>query len=198
MRTIAIAVLAAGLFATPAFAQDAAPPPVRDFSGFRIEGLLGYDNTRVLGNDDGGLLYGVGVGYDIQSGRAVFGVEAEASDATTHGCITNLVTPADRGCANLSRDLYVGGRIGARVGRNLLIYGKAGYTNMRFVSTYDDGTPAGASNTRLIGHLDGIRVGLGAEFGIGRHAYVRTEARYSNYEDGSDRGAGTIAFGFRF
>ena len=46
--------------------------------------------------------------------------------------------------------------------------------------------------------LDGVRVGAGAQFGVGRNAYIRTEPRYSNYEHGSDRGALLGAFGFRF
>ncbi|HEV7661473.1 MAG TPA: autotransporter outer membrane beta-barrel domain-containing protein [Allosphingosinicella sp.] len=78
----------------------------------------------------------------------------------------------------------------------MLLFGKAGYTNARYVQEYDDS--AGGIHERFGQNLDGIRVGAGAQFGIGRNAYFRTEARYSNYEGGGDRGALLGAFGFRF
>jgi outer membrane immunogenic protein len=196
MRSYLIAALIAGSLATPAFAQDTPPPT--SMSGFRVEGLVGYDSARIADNKDGGLLYGVGVGYDFQSGRAVFGIEAEASDSTNRGCVNDFFVAGDSLCARTERDLYVGGRAGAVVGRNVLLYAKAGYTNARFRVDFDDGTPAGTSNFSDSVNVDGVRVGLGAQFGIGRNAYIRTEARYSNYEGGSDRGGLVGAFGFRF
>lgn len=197
MRIIPIALLIAGVLASPAFAQDdAAPVNAPDFSGFRIEGLVGWDHTELLGDDEGGILYGVGVGYDFQRGRAVFGIEAEANDSTNNGCLTNIISANDRFCVTSGRDLYVGGRAGVIVGRNVLLFGKVGYTNARYISTYDD--VAGSYHDRYGTTLDGIRVGAGAQFGVGRNAYFRTEARYSNYEGGGDRGALLGAFGFRF
>lgn len=195
MRFYLIAALMAGTLATPAFAQDAPPP---DWSGFRIEGLVGYDGGRIADNDEGGVLYGVGAGYDFQMGRLVFGIEGEASDSTNRGCSDGFVNPGESLCARAERDLYLGGRIGTVVGRNILLYGKAGYTNARYRIDYDDGTPAGAGNFSVGENLGGIRVGLGAQFAIGGNAYIRTEARYSNYEQGSDRGGVVGAFGFRF
>lgn len=84
------------------------------------------------------------------------------------------------------------------VGRNILLYGKAGYTNARIRVVYDDGTAGGASNFSVGENLNGVRVGLGAQFAIGGNAYIRTEARYSNYEGGGDRAGVVGAFGFRF
>jgi outer membrane immunogenic protein len=194
MRNHFIAALIAAGLATPAFAQDAPPPS--PMSGFRIEALVGWDHTEILDDDEGGLLYGVGIGYDFQSGRAVFGIEAEANDSTNNGCLTGLIAANDRLCVTSGRDLYVGGRAGILVGRNMLLFGKVGYTNARYVTTYDD--PAANIHDRLGNDLDGVRVGAGAQFGIGRNAYFRTEARYSNYEGGGDRGALLGAFGFRF
>lgn len=198
MRIHCIALLFASALATPAFAQDdpapaPAPPPM---SGFRIEGLIGWDSTELLGDDQGGVLYGVGIGYDFQSGRAVFSIEAEANDSTNNGCITGLANANDRFCVTSGRDLYVGARAGILVGRNVLLFGKAGYTNARYVSEYDDA--AAGIHERFGANLDGVRVGAGAQFGVGRNAYFRTEARYSSYRGGGDRGALLGAFGFRF
>jgi len=195
MRLKYIAVLFATAFAaTPAFAQDPAPTQ----GGFRIEGIAGYDSARIQDNEDGGIVYGVGVGYDFQTGRAVLGIEAEATESTNQGCATDVFLIGDSLCADAGRELYVGARAGVLVGRDVLLYGKAGYTNARFHVDYDDGTPGGGGDLAFSQNLDGLRVGLGAQFGITRNTYFRTEARYSNYEGGSDRGQVTGAFGFRF
>lgn len=200
MRITLIAALMAGTLATPAFAQDepeaTITPAPSSMSGFRVEGLVGWDHTEILGDDQGGVLYGVGIGYDFQAGGAVLSIEAEANDSTNNGCLTGIVNANDRLCITSGRDLYVGARVGFPVGRNVLLFGKAGYTNARYITEYDDST-AGIHD-RFGQNLDGIRVGAGAQFGLGRNAYFRTEARYSNYESGGDRGALLGAFGFRF
>jgi outer membrane immunogenic protein len=195
MRLKLTAVLLATAFtATPAFAQDPAP----SMGGFRIEAIGGYDSARIEDNEDGGIVYGVGVGYDFQIGRAVLGIEGEATESTNQGCASDVFLIGDSVCAEAGRELYVGGRAGVIVGRNILLYAKAGYTNARFNIDYDDGTVAGTNNFSFSQNLDGVRVGAGAQFGIGRNAYFRAEGRYSNYEQGSDRGQVTGAFGFRF
>ena len=100
MRIHCIALLIAGALATPAFAQDepAPPPPPPSNSGFRIEGLVGWDHTEILDDDEGGFLYGVGIGYDFQTGRAVLSIEAEANESTNNGCLTGIVNANDRLC----------------------------------------------------------------------------------------------------
>jgi outer membrane immunogenic protein len=196
MRIALLAGLVAGAFATPAFAQDAPPPA--PMSGFHVEGLVGYDSAEIEDDNDGGVLYGARAGYDFQTGRFVFGIEGEASESTNRGCVTDIIAVNDSLCARAGRDFAITGRAGIIVGRRVLLYGTAGYTNARFRIDYDDGTAGGASN--FVDHvdLDGVRVGAGAQFGVGRNAYIRTELRYSNYEQGSDRGQVLGAFGFRF
>lgn len=186
-----------GTLAAPALAQDApaGPAPAPGFSGFRVEGLIGWDHTEILDDDEGGLLYGVGVGYDFQTGRAVLGIEAEASESNNNGCLSDIIVAGDQACVDTGRDLYIGARAGFVVGRNVLLFGKAGYVNTRFNNEYDDGA---GSVTSVHIDLDGLRVGAGAEFAIGRNAFIRTEARYTNYKDGGDRGALLGGFGFRF
>jgi outer membrane immunogenic protein len=178
---------------TPAFAQDA---PAQ--SGFRVEGLIGYDRPSVEDEEADGVLYGLGVGYDVQSGNAVFGVEGEASDSTADECATGLAVAGDELCARSGRDLYVGGRVGALVGGGTLLYVKAGYTNARVGLDYDDGTAATAADFSDHRNLDGVRAGVGAQVGIGANTYVRTEYRYSNYQDGFDRHQVVGGVGLRF
>src|SRR3546814_8785410 len=88
MNKIIVATLFAGAAAltSPAFAQDTNST----FTGPRVEGLIGYDHVGAgsdIDNDNGrddqsvdGLLYGLGIGYDIAVGGAVLGVEAELTD----------------------------------------------------------------------------------------------------------------------
>jgi outer membrane immunogenic protein len=174
------AVAAAAFAATPAFAQDARPT----FSGGHIEAVAGYDNVRGGGDGRSGLLYGIGAGYDLRTHNVVLGIEGEAADSTTGDCVGTV-------CVEAGRDLYIGGRVGAVVGRNVLLYGKLGYTNARVVVTSGslrDGT-----------NLDGIRAGAGLEWAI-PHTPVslRAEYRYSNYQDGIERHQGVAGLAFRF
>ncbi len=193
MRKYLLAVLLAGAAATPAAAQEASP-----FTGLRVEGIVGYDTTDVEDEGSGGVAYGAQVGYDIQSGGAVFGIEGEISDSTVDECVNGVDLPGDTLCAQLDRDLYVGGRIGAAVSRNVLVYGKAGYTNGRVALDYEDGTAGTAADFDVGENLDGVRVGGGLEFALGPNSYAKTEYRYSNYEQGFDRHQVVAGFGFRF
>jgi outer membrane immunogenic protein len=193
MRKYLLAALCAGTLATPAFAQDQG-----NLSGFRIEGLVGYDRPSVQDESADGVAYGVGVGYDFQSGNAVFGLEAEATDSSASERVAGAVLPGDELRVRAGRDLYVGGRVGAVVGGRTLLYAKAGYTNARVRVDYEDGTAGTVNDFTDRTNLDGIRAGAGAQFSIGSNAYVKTEYRYSNYQDGVDRHQVVGGFGFRF
>lgn len=191
MRKYIAAALLAGALAAPAHAQEAEP-----FSGIKVEGLVGYDTTDVEGTDADGLAYGVGIGFDKQSGKMVFGIEGEAGESDLGECVDGVVVPADTLCARVGRDLYAGGRIGAVIGSRTLLYAKAGYTNARVKTVYDTGVVG--TETTTSGNLDGVRVGGGLELALGKSAFAKAEYRYSNYEQGFDRHQGVVGFGLRF
>lgn len=193
MRKYLIAALMAGSFAAPALAQDAAP-----FAGLKVEGLAGYESADVEGSNSDGIAYGFGVGYDVQAGTTVFGIEAEAMDSTVDECIGGVNFPGDQLCAESGRDLYVGGRAGMVVGANTLLYAKAGYTNNRLRVDYEDGTAGTVADFSLRESLDGVRVGGGVEFALGTNAFAKAEYRYSNYEQGYEKHQGLVGFGVRF
>lgn len=194
MRKCLFAVaLATTAAATPAIAQDTAP-----FSGLRVEGLVGYDHADVEGENSDGVTYGAQVGYDVQTRGAVFGVEGEIADSTVDECVQDVDVVGDELCLNAGRDLYVGGRVGAPVTDNVLVYGKAGYTNARASLQYEDGTDATDLDFDEGENLDGVRVGGGVEMALGPNSYAKTEYRYSNYEQGFDRHQVVAGFGFRF
>ena len=195
MRKYLLAAVAATAFATPALAQTTGNAPG---TGIRIEGIVGYDNARVPGVDSSGVTYGARVGYDFNAGGLVLGIDGEVSDSSVEECENGFDTANDEICAEFGRDLYVGGRIGAPVGSNTLLYASAGYTNARVNLDYEDGTNGTLNDFRLTDDLDGVRVGAGAEFGIGSNAFVRAEYRYSNYEQDIERHQVVGGFGIRF
>ncbi|MFB0875040.1 MULTISPECIES: outer membrane protein [unclassified Sphingobium] len=178
MKTVIFAAIAAAAIATPAFAQDDAT-----FTGPRAEVLVGYDkldtNGSGLGNPDG-LLYGIGLGYDFQSGGAVFGIEGEVSDSTANVDVGGVDVDA-------ARDLYVGARAGFLISPVALAYVKAGYTNAR-IKTEGFGGDNG----------DGVRVGAGLEYKLGGQLFVKGEYRYSNYEADVERHQIVGGLGIRF
>jgi outer membrane immunogenic protein len=177
--------------AAPAAAQDDANTSA--FTGFRIEGLAGYDmnkprpdasidNAAAVNDSINGATYGAGAGYDFAIGGATLGVEGEwmwtnaDRDYTTTGFTNYGVSSVDPG-----RDLYIGARVGVPVSDMVLLYAKGGYTNQRYrVTTTDNLTSA---TTRL--GLDGWRIGAGAQFALGKNVYVKAEYRYSKYSDGT-------------
>jgi len=191
MRSIVVAALLAASTATPALAQDASGRA--PFTGPRVEGLVGWDRVSNNGHDDA-VAYGIGAGYDFQTGMGLVGIEAEASDSTAKACAGSATAADPRLCAKAGRDLYVGGRIGTVVGDRTLLYVKAGYTNARAKGTLDDGTTVVRGSRKF----DGYRVGAGAEYAVGPNAFVKAEYRYSNYEQGFSRNQVLAGFGFRF
>ena len=194
MRKILLAAMLAGTVATPALAQNAAP-----FTGPRVEGIIGYDRagTEEIEKSDG-VNYGAGIGYDFQMGGLVTGVEAEITDSTVDECAEGVNLTGDKLCAQVGRDIYVGGRVGSLVGPNTLFYGKAGYTNARLQTEYEDGIDGDAGDIETGDNLDGVRLGAGLEHAIGPNSFVKAEYRYSNYEQGFEKHQGVIGFGFRF
>jgi outer membrane immunogenic protein len=181
MRKFAFATAAAAFgvaLATPALAQNG------DFSGPRLEALAGYDNLRDGGDGDSegreGFSYGVLLGYDIQNGNIVYGIDGEITDATTKSRSYNEVTAGDRFSVEAGRDLYIGGRLGYVISPAAMIYAKGGYTNARVESRYQANTGA---DSELVdkADLDGFRLGAGLEYKLTPTAFVKGEYRYSHY-----------------
>ena len=180
MRFAALSALVLATVATPAFAQTEAAP----LDGVKVAGVIAFDSVSSDGEASRGFGYGGSVGYDIQSGNFVAGLEGEATFSTAESCVGAV-------CLEAGRDLYAGGRLGVVVSGRSLVYLKAGYTNARAKLT-TAGTTIDSSN------LDGIRGGVGVESGLGKNAFVRLEYRYSNYEADVSRNQGVLAIGMRF
>jgi len=190
MRNVIFALAATAALATPALAQERAP-----FTGVRVEGLAGWDRLQANGGHNDDIGYGAAVGYDMQLGHALVGVEGEYGDSNVRSCVGDKTVADPRLCAKTGRDLSVGARVGTVVGQRALLYAGAGYTNAGFKATSNDGTN---ETTLASTHLDGVRVKAGAEYAVGSRAYVKAEYRYSNYEQGVSRNQVLGGFGVRF
>ncbi|HEX8535494.1 MAG TPA: outer membrane beta-barrel protein [Allosphingosinicella sp.] len=190
MRKFVIAALLAGTVATPAFAQDTASP----FTGFRLEGLAGYDKLKsgdrnddaVDTNDDNGdesiegVGYGIGAGYDFDLGGVVAGVEAEYTDSSgKQEADETLDGIPFTSRIGIGRDIYVGGRIGFRAAPSTLVYAKGGYTN----TSIEFAAKTAGDRFELDSNVDGWRLGAGVEQLLGPNLYGKVEYRYSNYRN---------------
>ena len=205
MKKLFIAVASgSALVSVPALAQ--APEAEHTFTGPRVEAILGYDINKAgssvdddasQGNDQSaeGLLYGVGVGYDVDLGPVVVGAEAELSDSTAKTKFENGDFEGfGFGNVKANRDLYLGARVGAKVNPNLLVYAKGGYTNAKFDIRSSDGTTEFRDDI----DADGYRVGAGAEYALGTNSFAKLEYRYSNYKKAEIDLGGTLPDGGRF
>ncbi|MCK0099272.1 porin family protein [Qipengyuania sp. S6317L1] len=187
----------------PAMAQSSDDP----FTGPRVGVIAGFDTSRAGSdvdddlnedNDESieGFGYGVEAGYDFNAGGVVLGVEAELSDSTAEVEVDEGDFEGfGFGDVESGRDIYLGARIGARVGENALVYAKGGYTNARYnVSASFDGDEFRSSID-----TDGFRLGAGLEYLLGTNTYAKVEYRYSNYTDAEidfeDDGLGDVELG---
>ena len=190
--TIASLAAAASLvaLATPAMAQTANEVP---FSGVRVGAEVGYDHIRSGSTEDvdttrdlkqsiDGVTYGGVVGYDFPAGDNLrIGAEASYAGSTAGRDFNNSQpTVFNLGNVEADRDIYVGGRVGFVTSPSTMLYVKGGYTNQRYSVTGSDGTTDLAQKL----DTDGWRLGAGAEFAVGRNAYIGAEYRYSNYSKG--------------
>ncbi len=159
-KLIALAALATAAFTTPAMASD--------FAGSRFEVTAGADDVTG-GVDATKVAYGAALGYDLQIGKVVAGVEATAS---------NVFERADLGAA---------ARLGYVLNKNVLAYGRVGYTNLE--------RPAVRGVTPK---LDGVTVGGGLEVKVAGPVFAKAEYRYTDFEGNVGRHGGLVGVGFRF
>lgn len=176
MKVISLALSASLLaVATPAFAQDESTAGGKFVAG----AIIGVDRVEFevdsFTSRDEDAVFGVTAGYDYETAKGlVFGIEAEYTDSSLGVSFEDGI---ESGAINAGRDLYVGGRLGFRPGKNGLLYIKGGYTNASIEVEYDDGTGEVSAEESF----DGIRLGAGGEIDLGSNYGIRLEYRYSDY-----------------
>jgi outer membrane immunogenic protein len=174
----ALATSAAVAAAAPAAAQTAQP-----FTGFRVEGLIGYDSLNDRQGQDksssDGVLYGAAIGYDLPAGPVVLGAEGEISGSSSDTRSNGIRLPGDQFRLGAGRDLYAGARVGYVISPVAMGYVKAGYTNAKFDARY---SAAGVTNVNSQ-EVGGYRLGAGLEYAISPNTFVKGEYRYSHYDE---------------
>lgn len=85
------------------------------------------------------------------------------------------------------------------VSPGVLLYAKAGYTNMRETRT-SIGPIVGLPPLVVRREYDGLRLGGGAELALGRSLFVKAEYRFSTYEAqrSFEKHQGVLGLGLRF
>ena len=155
-KLIAIAALATAALSTPAMASE--------FAGPRLEVTAGADEVR-NGVDATDIAYGAALGYDLQFGKVVVGAEATAA---------NVFDRADFGAA---------ARLGYTLNKNVLAYGRVGYTKLERSAT---------------AKVDGLTVGGGLEVKLIGSTFAKAEYRYTDFDGNLGRHGGLVGFGLRF
>ncbi|MBB3953680.1 outer membrane protein [Novosphingobium sediminicola] len=181
MKAIAPAALALAILASaPAHAEAARGP--------RIEAKVGYDSTSIefvgWSVSPSGFAYGGEVGYDLPVSKNIsLGADAEITGTTTQYRMGDYKL-------EFGRDLYAGGRITVAATRNVNLYAKVGYANLRSIETLG---PLGVT-----GNGDGVRFGGGAQYLFDKNFYASVEYRYTNYQANVSRNQVLTGIGYRF
>jgi outer membrane immunogenic protein len=157
---IGTALAALAFVATPAMAND--------FAGPRVEVTAGADDVK-NGVDATDITYGAALGYDLQFGKVVAGIDATAA---------NVFDKADLG---------VGARLGYVLNENVLAFTRVGYTNLE----------RPAVRGRAL-ELEGLTLGGGLEVNVAGPVYGKVEYRYTDFDAGVGRHGGLVGVGFRF
>lgn len=179
-RILTLAALGAGLAATPALAQSAAP------GGLYVGAIGGYEGIDVDSADGSvsassdSAVYGINAGYDLSLGSAFVGVEGELS---TSGGSTDF--PDSFGGARNELDAngqyYIGARAGFALTPGITAYGKVGYTSLSTKAFTSSG-----SLDELKDNAGGVRFGGGLQVQLPGPLEGRIEYRRSKYKDVAD------------
>jgi lipid A 3-O-deacylase len=162
----------------------AAPPTdhsaVADFSGFYVGAVAGYQFERAdwrayvpSRSDDGQFNWGGLIGYSWQSGRGIFGIEADASPITS-SLSTACVAPSTACQMDVHGVYSVRPRFGWVIDRAMMIYGTGGLA----IANWDSSAVNTATGQRL-GSTSatnyGVAVGAGIEYKLAPNLGLRAE-----------------------
>ena len=153
-------------------------------SAFVATPALAQDTAAAAAHDFTGPRVGVNVGFADDS---IFGTEAftygadVGYDIAAGGAVLGITAKIEDS-KDIKRELALTARAGARVGNSGLLYVAGGYSNIRVFGV----------------NVDGYRLAVGGELGLGQNAYVKLEQRYGNYQYGLDLYQTMIGAGFRF
>jgi outer membrane immunogenic protein len=183
-------LLASALAVVPA-AANAAPPIPYNWTGFYVGGTAGLIGQGATANDPGcfincsvssydfggvGGIFGVHAGFNYQTGRWVFGIEADYSGTTLD--TTQSVIPLPSTVSSKLDTLgTVRGRVGYVFDNILLVYATGGWAyghvNNRASWTQDPDWTVSESSTKY-----GWTAGGGLDWAFMNHWIARVEVLY--------------------
>jgi len=206
LAAIGVAVLSRSAGATELPNKAPAAVPAYDWSGLYVGANLGYGGSRAnwtnlrsspaatfydalpgdsFSNRLSGIFGGAQIGYNVQNGRWVYGIEAMLDASAINGDHASTFGAADdQFKANIKALAMVSGRLGY-VWDNVLAYGKAGVAVANIRASVSDNVPpttgAGSDNKWLAGPS----VGLGVEYGITPRLSLAVEYDYMRLDSAS-------------
>jgi len=179
-----------------------APEPFISWTGFYIGGHLGgawsdvdWANVNLTGErfsgGASGFTGGGQLGYNVQFGNVVVGVEGTLSGAALNDDFRSIKSPAVTYSTDVNTIATVTGRLGF-VANQWLIYGKAGWAGAQVdVSARNAALPDSFS---FEDWRSGWTLGAGLEYKVARNVSLGVE--YSFIDLGADHFHGTTALGF--
>ena len=183
-RVLVLTALAAGLVATPALAQNAAP------GGLYVGAIGGYEGIDVESSDGSvsagadSAVYGINAGYDLSLGNLFVGVEGELSTSGGSTDFPDSFTGARDGL-EAGGQYYIGARAGLAMTPGIAAYGKVGYTSLDTKAFTSSG-----SLQELEDNAGGLRFGGGLQVQLPGPLEGRVEYRHSRYKDPNDASFG--------
>lgn len=181
-KTVALAIIAGGMVAAPAMAQDQNTAP----GGLYVGVLAGYEGLNVESSDNSvsadanSAVYGITAGYDLSLGSAFVGVEGELSKSGGSTEFPDSFAGARDGL-DADGQYYIGARAGVALTPGIAAYGKVGYTALDTRAF----TSAG-SLSDLKENADGLRFGGGLQVQLPGPLEGRIEYRRSQYNNIAD------------
>jgi outer membrane immunogenic protein len=156
----------------------------------------GFDENlpgATLGVNPRGILGGITVGYNVDTGVLLFGIEGTAGYNAGRGTTTittgignadpDGVVNDDQGAVNYGWYATLGGRVGVAMDRTLL-FATAGGVITQYINAYGDLDPGPVADagdlTGLAGPQFGYVLGAGAEFAFDANWTAKLEYNYLN------------------
>ena len=202
--------IAAAVGSTAAFADGYggrpvyAVPPIASWTGFYIGGNVGgawsdveWSNISLTGdrfsNGASGFIGGGQIGYNLQFGNIVLGVEGTLSGADLSRDHTSILVPTATFTTDINTIATVTGRFGVAANQ-WLFYGKAGWAGARV--ELSGRNTVGPDSFSLDDWRNGWTAGLGLEYKIARNISVGVEYSFIQLDTENHAGLTRLAVPF--
>jgi outer membrane immunogenic protein len=216
VRITMIAALSAAIMASPALAadiykndagslKDTPYTPAFSWTGFYLGANVGYawgdvesrsdegfeEDDASVSYDADGVLAGAQIGYNVQRGRFVFGVEGELGWLGGEGDKFIVDDPDNFGEAEFGAYGVLAARIGIASER-ALFYVKGGWALANVdlsAGDLDSGDIDEDNSTSVDETLSGYAIGGGVEYALSQNWTVKAEYLYMNFGEEKSRSA---------